>query len=143
LLDLKTMQRESLKGIRELGIMLNDAEEPVANLSGGEQKALAIARSLYFGVQVLILDEPTAALSVAEQGIVLEVVKSLREKGVAVVFISHNIYHAYSVADHFVVLAAGRKLLDVEKKDVSPEQLIKAIIGDKARITAEVVTPLD
>jgi ABC-type sugar transport system ATPase subunit len=54
--------------------MLNDAEEPVANLSGGEQKALAIARSLYFGVQVLILDEPTAALSIAEQGIVLEVV---------------------------------------------------------------------
>lgn len=131
LLDFEKMCSESLKGVKELGIILEDAEELVGNLSGGQQKALAIARSLYFGVKVLILDEPTAALGVKEQNIVLDVVKDLKQRGIAVVFISHNIHHAYAVADRFIVLATGRKLLDVEKKDITPDELTRAIIEEK------------
>lgn len=131
LLDFKRMYTESLKGIKELGIVLDDPEEFVGNLSGGQQKALAIGRSLYFGVKVLILDEPTAALSIKETQIVLDVIKGLKERGIATVFITHNIHHAYSVADRFIVLAAGRELWDVKKEDVTPEQLSKAVIEGK------------
>ena len=131
LLDMETMNTESLKGIKEeVGISLENPEALVGNLSGGQQKSVAIARSVYFNAKLLILDEPTAALSIKEAGKVLDIIKRVREKGVSVIVISHNIYHVYSVADRFVIISAGKKLWDVEKKDVTPEDLTKAIVTD-------------
>ncbi len=132
LLDMETMNAESLKGIEELvGISLENPGSMVGNLSGGQQKALVIARSVYFKAKLLILDEPTAALSIKEAQKVLDIIKGVREKGIAAVVISHNIYHVYSVADRFIVLSAGNKLWDVEKKYITTNDLTEAIVTDK------------
>ncbi len=130
LLDFDRMARESLRAITEMGIFLDDAEELVENLSGGERKALAISRSLYFGVQVLMLDEPTAALSVKETHAVLDLMETLKERNIATVFITHNIHHAYAVSDRFVALNAGVKVLDADKDQVDTEILTEAVIGE-------------
>lgn len=130
-LDLKRMYAEAVRCLAQLGIEIVNPAEPVGNLSGGQQKAVAIGRSLYFGVKLLILDEPTAALSIKETHIVLEVIKSLRARHISVIFITHNIYHAYQVADRFIVLAAGEKLWDFNKEDVSPDQLTQIVIEGK------------
>lgn len=132
LLDFKKMYAESLRGIKELGISLDDAEEYVGNLSGGERKSVAIGRSLYFGVKVLILDEPTTGLSIKETRIVLDIVESLKERGMAIVFITHNIGHVYSVADRFLIMGLGRKLWECEKKDVTHAQITECIIEGRA-----------
>ena len=137
-LDFNRMANESLRAITEMGIFLDDAEELVENLSGGERKALAISRSLYFGVQVLMLDEPTAALSVKETHAVLDLMETLKQRGIATVFITHNIHHAYAVSDHFVALNAGVKVLDADKADVTPEMLTEAVIGEPlAQVTSQ------
>jgi len=132
LLDTEIMNSESLKAIKELvGISLKNSEALVGNLSGGQQKALVVARSVYFKTKLLILDEPTAALSIKEAEKVLDIIKGVREKGIAVIAISHNIYHIYSVADRFVILSTGNKLWDVEKKDITTDELTKAIVTDR------------
>ncbi len=130
LLDFPRMARESLHAIAGMGIVLDDAEELVENLSGGERKALAISRSLYFGVRVLMLDEPTAALSVKETHTVLDLIAGLKEKDIATVFITHNIHHAYAVSDRFIALNAGVKVMDADKSQVSPDVLTAAVIGE-------------
>ena len=130
LLDFPAMARESLRAIAAMGIHLDDAEELVENLSGGERKALALSRSLYFGVRVLMLDEPTAALSVKETHTVLDLIASLKAKDIATVFITHNIHHAYAVSDRFIALNAGVKVMDVDKADVQPDALTAAVIGE-------------
>ena len=132
-LDLKKMRQEAIRGVREIGIEIKDPEEPVSTYSGGQQKALAIARAVYFGVKVLILDEPTAALSIAEQGVVLDLVRDTRNRGIGVIFITHNMYHAFEVADRFIVFAAGRKILEADKMNVTPEILTNAVIGEKKK----------
>lgn len=133
LLDFGKMCSRSLRGIGELGITLDDAEEFVGNLSGGQQKSVAIARSLYFGVKVLILDEPTAGLSIKETLTVLDYVQTVREKGIAVIFITHNINHVFSVADRLVVLGLGRKVWDVRREHATPEELTHAIVEGRVR----------
>lgn len=130
LLDFERMATESLRAISDMGIILDDAEELVENLSGGERKALAISRSLYFGVQVLMLDEPTAALSVKETHAVLDLMETLKARNIATVFITHNIHHAYAVSDRFVALNAGVKVLDADKAEVTPQMLTEAVIGE-------------
>jgi simple sugar transport system ATP-binding protein len=127
------MRKEAVRGVKEIGIEVKDPDEPVGTYSGGQQKALAIARAVYFGVKVLILDEPTAALSIAEQGIVLDLVKDLRNRGIGIIFITHNIYHAFDVSDKFMILAGGRELLQAKKEEVTPDILINTIIGEKGR----------
>ncbi len=137
LLDFDRMAWESLRAITEMGIFLDDAEELVENLSGGERKALAISRSLYFGVQVRMLDEPTAALSVKETHAVLDLMETLKARNIATVFITHNIHHAFAVADRFVALNGGIKVLDADKEQVTPELLTEAVIGEPlAQVTS-------
>jgi simple sugar transport system ATP-binding protein len=92
-LDKKRMDREAQESLYELGIESRDPNEVVANLSGGEKQAIAIGRALHFGAKTLLLDEPTAALSVRETEKVLDMISGVREKGIAVVFVTHNIYH--------------------------------------------------
>ena len=93
-----------------MGIDIRDPDQPVGTLSGGERQSAAIARAVYFGARVLILDEPTSALGVKQAGVVLKYILQARDRGVAVIFITHNPHHAYPVGDRFVILNRGRSL---------------------------------
>ena len=91
-----------------MGIDIRDPDQPVGTLSGGERQSVAIARAVYFGAKVLILDEPTAALGVKQAGVVLKYVVQAKQRGIGVILITHNPHHAYPVGDHFVILRAGQ-----------------------------------
>jgi len=100
-------------------------DSPVLNLSGGERQGVAIARALYFNAQLIILDEPTTALSLTECEKVFNFVGRIREQSSACIFISHNIFHSYDVADYFAILDRGTVVTTVEKSQVpSAEQLV-------------------
>lgn len=126
-LDLAKMKNECMKALQTLGLHLRSPDEPVGILSGGEKQGTAIARALYFKAKVVILDEPTAALSIKEAQKVLHFVKRLKEEGISVIFITHNLYHVYEVADRFVVLFRGEKVADAPKGEVSIEMLSNLI----------------
>ncbi len=136
-LDKERMKRITVKLLEEIGIKRKDPEVEVGVLSGGERQSIAIARAVYFGAKLVILDEPTSALSVKETERVLSYVSQLRDKGISIILISHNIYHVYSVADRIVVLDRGRKVLDVEKSLVEPEDIIEVIAHRKSPAEVE------
>jgi simple sugar transport system ATP-binding protein len=115
--------------LSRLGVQLRDPAQPVGTLSGGERQAVAIARAIHFGARVLILDEPTAALGVKQAGVVLRYIAKARERGVAVVFITHNPHHAYPVGDRFVILRRGEVLGDFNRGDIRLEQLAAMMAG--------------
>jgi simple sugar transport system ATP-binding protein len=115
--------------LHKIGIDIRDPEQPVGTLSGGERQSLAIARAVYFGAKVLILDEPTSALGVKEAGTVLRYIVQARERGLAVIFISHNVHHAYPVGDKFTVLNRGQSMGTFEKSDISRDELEKMMAG--------------
>jgi simple sugar transport system ATP-binding protein len=96
--------------MRKIGISLSDPNANVGTLSGGERQTLAIARAIYFGAKVLILDEPTSALGVRQTATVLKYMIELRQKGIAIIFITHNARQAYAVGDRFTILNRGRTL---------------------------------
>ena len=98
--------------LRELGINIPDVDVEAGNLSGGQRQVLAIARAIHFGARVVILDEPTAALGVKQSGVVLRFVAAARDRGVAVVLVTHNPHHAYLVGDRFTILKLGRQELN-------------------------------
>jgi len=122
----KTVVRDEL---RSMGIDIRDPDQPVGTLSGGERQSVAIARAVYFGARVLILDEPTSALGVKQAGVVLRYVMQARERGVAVIFISHNPHHAYPVGDRFVILNRGRVLGAYAKSEITREELTRQMAG--------------
>jgi simple sugar transport system ATP-binding protein len=117
--------REVLEGI---GIAIRSTREEVGTLSGGERQSISIGRAVHFGVKLLILDEPTSALSVKETEKVLGYVGEAKARGLSVIFITHNIYHVYPVADRFTILSHGGKLGDFAKADVSPEQISRMLV---------------
>lgn len=98
-------------------------EQIVRNLSGGQKQSVAIARAVHFRKKVLLLDEPTSALSVRETQKVLDYMLHLRDEGISCVFVTHNLYHVYQVADRFVILSRGRKIKDVAKNETSIDEL--------------------
>ncbi len=122
----KTVVREEL---RSMGIDIRDPDQPVGTLSGGERQSVAIARAVYFGARVLILDEPTSALGVKQAGVVLRYVVQARDRGVAVIFISHNPHHAYPVGDRFVILNRGRMLGTYAKSEITRDELTRQMAG--------------
>ena len=122
----RTTAREQLS---QMGIDVRDPDQPVGTLSGGERQAVAIARAVYFGARVLILDEPTSALGVKQAGVVLRYVVQARDRGVGVIFITHNPHHAFPVGDHFVLLNRGRVIGDHAKAAVSREGLVREMAG--------------
>jgi simple sugar transport system ATP-binding protein len=126
-LSIDEMKKITYEYLKEIGIFIRSPEETVFFLSGGERQAIAIARAMYFGAKLLILDEPTAALSVGETKKVLEHVMRVKEKGVSVIFITHNIYHVYEVADRLVILEKGVKVGDFKKEDVTPQEIMGMI----------------
>lgn len=129
LIDGRKMNEESMKALRRIGLHLRSPDIPVESLSGGERQGVAIARATYFSAKLIILDEPTAALSIKEAQKVLEFVQLLRGEGISAVFITHNLYHVFPVADRFVVLSHGEKVADVEKGETSIEKLSKLIVS--------------
>jgi simple sugar transport system ATP-binding protein len=128
-LDIAAMRRIADEELRKMGIALPDIDAPVGKLSGGEMQVVAIARAIYFGARVLILDEPTAALGVKQSGVVLKYIAAARDAGLAVIFISHNPHHAYLVGDHFAVLNLGRMELDADRAELSLEDLMRQMAG--------------
>lgn len=121
----KTTQEE----MRKMGIDIRDVEQSVGTLSGGERQSIAIARAVYFGARVLILDEPTAALGVKQAGVVLRYVLAARDRGLGVVLITHNPHHAYPVGDQFLILSRGKSLGYYKKSEIALEKLIQQMAG--------------
>jgi simple sugar transport system ATP-binding protein len=115
--------------LREMGIDIRDPDQPVGTLSGGERQSVAIARAVYFGARVLILDEPTSALGVKQAGVVLKYILQARDRGVAVIFITHNPHHAYPVGDRFVILNRGQSLGTFEKSQIDRNELVRLMAG--------------
>ncbi len=123
------MKRIAKEQLLAMGIDLRDTNQPIGTLSGGERQAVAIARAVYFGAKVLILDEPTSALGVRQSGIVLKYVLAAKDRGVSVVFITHNPHHAFLVGDRFYLLNRGRMLNRFERENAELEELTKAMAG--------------
>ena len=118
--------REEMK---KIGIDVRDPGQAVGTLSGGERQCVAISRAVYFGAKVLILDEPTSALGVRQTSMVLKYVNMVRNKGLGVVFISHNVRHAMAVGDKFTVLNRGKTLDTANKGEMTPEELQNLMAG--------------
>jgi len=115
--------------LSEMGIDIRDPDQTVGTLSGGERQSVAIARAVYFGARVLILDEPTSALGVKQAGVVLKYILQARERGVAVIFITHNPHHAYPVGDRFVLLNRGRLVGTYTKQETTLAELTQMMAG--------------
>jgi simple sugar transport system ATP-binding protein len=128
-LDVNRMKEISKQQLLAMGIDLRDTNQPIGTLSGGERQAVAIARAVHFGAKVLILDEPTSALGVRQSGIVLKYVLAAKDRGVSVVFITHNPHHAFLVGDRFYLLNRGRMINRFERETVQLEELTKAMAG--------------
>jgi len=127
--DLETADRITRAEMARMGIQLRDTDQPVGTLSGGERQSVAIARAVYFGAKVLILDEPTAALGVKEAGVVLRYIAQARARGLGVIFITHNVHHAYPIGDRFTLLNRGRSYGTFAKKEVSREEVVTMMAG--------------
>jgi simple sugar transport system ATP-binding protein len=124
--EAKKVMREELK---KMGIDVRDPDQPVGTLSGGERQAVAIARALHFGAKVLILDEPTSALGVKQSGIVLRYIVAARDRGVGVIFISHNPHHAHPVGDRFVILNRGKLQGSWKRGEITRDELVQMMAG--------------
>jgi ABC-type sugar transport system ATPase subunit len=128
-LDEEEMERRSWELLQQLAARIPSVRIPIASLSGGQRQTVAIARSLIGDPQVVVLDEPTAALGVAQTAEVLNLVERLRERGLGVVLISHNLADVQAVADRVAVLRLGRNNGTFRIDDVSYEEIIAAITG--------------
>ncbi len=139
--DRKKANDIAVKAVRDFGITrIDDGDRLVGGLSGGERQSLAIARAVYFGAKVLILDEPTAALGVKQATHVLRIVNEAKRRGLAVVFITHQVMHAMAVGDHFAVLIRGAVAADFRKGEKSREEITDLMAGGEtmANLEAEI-----
>ncbi|MFO6464681.1 ATP-binding cassette domain-containing protein [Jannaschia sp. KMU-145] len=129
--------RVTMEEMGQMGINLRGPDQAVGTLSGGERQTVAIARAVHFGAKVLILDEPTSALGVRQTSNVLATIDKVRRKGIAVVFITHNVRHAMAVGDRFTVLNRGQTLGTAMKGDITPEELQDMMAGGQELATLE------
>ena len=128
-MDIAAMRKMAKQELLDMGIDLRDVDQPIGTLSGGERQCVAIARAVHFGARVLILDEPTAALGVKQSGVVLRYIIQAKERGLGVIFITHNPHHAYPVGDRFLILKRGRSLGYWKKSEISMGELTGLMAG--------------
>lgn len=127
----KEMNRLTVEALAEVGIVIRSPTEKVGKLSGGERQSIAIGRAMHFGAKLLILDEPTSALSVAETRKVLTYITNAKERGLSVVFITHNVHQVYQVADAFTIIRHGRMVGIYAKDEVSENDVADLITGER------------
>jgi simple sugar transport system ATP-binding protein len=136
--DRKKASEIAVKAVQDFGITrIDDGDRLVGGLSGGERQSLAIARAVYFGARVLILDEPTAALGVKQAAHVLRIVNEAKRRGLAVIFITHQVMHAMAVGDHFAVLIRGAIAADFRKGEKTREQITDLMAGGETMADLE------
>jgi len=128
-IDKKRMEKEAEEALKALKIHVKSVKTLANNLSGGQQQSIAIARTLHFNAKVIVMDEPTSALSIKETRKVLDLIKSLKEKNVATIIISHRVQDVFEVADRVMILCHGVKTLDKDINDVTMDEVVKKIIG--------------
>lgn len=136
----------AVRAVQSLGITrITDGDRLVGGLSGGERQSLAIARAVHFGARVLILDEPTAALGVKQATHVLRIVNEAKRRGLAVIFITHQVMHAMAVGDHFAVLIRGAVAADFHKGEKTREEITDLMAGGEtmAGLEAQIETYMD
>lgn len=128
--DRAKMQQLAREKLTELGLMtIQDINQPVETLSGGQRQGVAVARAAAFGSKVIIMDEPTAALGVKESRKVLELIKSVREKGMPIVLISHNMPHVFELADRIHIHRLGQRLCVIDPKSYSMSDAVALMTG--------------
>jgi len=130
-IDFRHCDQVTREEMHKIGIDVRDPSQAVGTLSGGERQCVAIARAVYFGAKILILDEPTSALGVAQTSMVLKYIHQVQQKGLGVIFITHNVRHAFAVGDRFTVLNRGKTLGTFDKGAVSIEELQNLMAGGK------------
>ncbi len=130
-LDHEAMHEESSKVLKRLEIEIPSLKSQIKTLSGGQRQAVAISRSIYWNAKMLIMDEPTAALGVAEQRKVLDLVRVLRGQNIPVIVISHQLYDIFSVTDRLVIMRRGKKVAERKTKNTSPDEVVGLIIGSE------------
>ncbi len=128
-IDKRSAKQIAKEEMAKMGIDIRDTEQPVGTLSGGERQSVAIARAVYFGAKVLILDEPTSALGVKQSGVVLRYIVEAAKRGLGVIFITHNPSHAYPVGDRFLILNRGQSMGNFAKDDISQQELTRLMAG--------------
>jgi ABC-type sugar transport system ATPase subunit len=130
-LDHETMHVEAGKVLKRLEIEIPSLRALIKNLSGGQRQAVAISRSIYWNAKLLIMDEPTAALGVAEQRKVLDLVRVLRTQNIPIIIISHQMYDIFSVTDRLVVMRRGKKVAERNTKETTPDEVVGLITGSE------------
>ena len=123
------MREEAVTALNELDIHIPSLQQRLVNLSGGQRQAVAIARAMYWNAQLVIMDEPTAALGVPEQRKVLALIRSLREGNIPVILISHTMHDVMAVADRMVVMRRGKIVANIARADASEELIVRHIVG--------------
>jgi len=129
LLDRNKMDLQTRNSLHEIGIEIRSAREKVGKLSGGERQSIAIGRAVHFGAKLLILDEPTSALSVGETRKVLDYTRNAKARGLGVIFITHNVSHIFEVADRYVVIRHGKKAADYAQGQLTQNDIADLITG--------------
>jgi simple sugar transport system ATP-binding protein len=128
-LDKREMRRRSDEEFQRLGVRIQDTSAPVANMSGGQRQGVAIARAVTWASKVVFMDEPTAALGVVQTRNVLQLIQRVREEGLSVVLISHNMPEVFEVADRIEVLRLGKRVASLRPREVSMEDVVAAMTG--------------
>ncbi len=131
-MDSQYMFDESQGVLDKLNIQIPSLRNNVRTLSGGQRQAVAISRSIYWNANFLIMDEPTAALGVAQQKQVLDLVKSLKDHGLGIIIISHQMHDVFAVADRIIVMRRGEKVGDLKKMETNPDEVVNLIVGSES-----------
>jgi simple sugar transport system ATP-binding protein len=128
-LDVHRMANETRKSLSDIGIHIRSSNEKVGKLSGGERQSVAIGRAVHFGAKLLILDEPTSALSVAESRKVLEYTLNAKQRGLSVIFITHNVHHVMQVADRYTIVRHGKNVGTYDREELTADDISDLITG--------------
>jgi ABC-type sugar transport system ATPase subunit len=140
-LNRRAMRRRAAQEMQRLRIEIPSVQQPVLTLSGGQRQAIAVARAIAWGHRIVIMDEPTAALGVRESGQVLQLIREVRNHGLAVIVITHNIPETFAVADRVTVMRLGRTIATVPTAESSVEAVVRLITGVEARAAAAQASP--